>query len=85
MNDSSESLTGFFLMAHGAPESVDDISEYLKNIRGGTESTPETIQIIRDRYEQIGGSSPLREISVNCAFSWKIFSTRKVQNSKSNV
>jgi protoporphyrin/coproporphyrin ferrochelatase len=61
MNDSP--LTGVFLMAHGAPESVDDIPEYLKNIRGGTESTPETIQIIRDRYEQIGGSSPLREIS----------------------
>ena len=63
MNDSSELLTGVFLMAHGAPESVDDIPEYLKNIRGGTESTPETIQIIRDRYGQIGGSSPLREIS----------------------
>ena len=61
MNDSP--LTGVFLMAHGAPESVDDIPEYLRNIRGGTESTPETIQIIRDRYEQIGGSSPLREIS----------------------
>lgn len=61
MNDSP--LTGVFLMAHGAPESVDDIPEYLRNIRGGTESSPETIQIIRDRYEQIGGSSPLREIS----------------------
>jgi len=34
MNDSSESLMGVFLMAHGAPESVDDIPEYLKNIRG---------------------------------------------------
>ena len=63
MNDSSESLTGVFLMAHGAPESVEDIPEYLRNIRGGTESTPEIIQIIRDRYEQIGGSSPLREIT----------------------
>jgi protoporphyrin/coproporphyrin ferrochelatase len=59
----NEPLTGIFLMAHGAPESVDDIPEYLRNIRGGTESTPETIQIIRDRYEQIGGKSPLREIS----------------------
>ena len=56
-------LTGVFLMAHGAPESTDDIPEYLRNIRGGTESTPETIQIIRERYEQIGGKSPLREIS----------------------
>jgi protoporphyrin/coproporphyrin ferrochelatase len=62
MNDSSESLTGVFLMAYGAPESVDDISEYLKNIRGGSESIPETIQIIRDRYEQVGDNSPLREI-----------------------
>jgi protoporphyrin/coproporphyrin ferrochelatase len=63
MNDSTEPLTGVFLMAHGAPESVDDIPEYLRNIRGGTESTPETIAIIRDRYEQIGGKSPLRKIS----------------------
>lgn len=54
-------------MAHGAPESTDDIPEYLKKIRGGTESTPETIQIIRDRYEQIGGKSPLREITAELA------------------
>ena len=54
-------------MAHGAPESTDDIPEYLKQIRGGKESTPETIQIIRDRYEQIGGKSPLREITAELA------------------
>ena len=63
MNKPNESPTGVFLMAHGAPESVDDIPEYLRNIRGGTESTSETIQIIRDRYEQIGGKSPLRKIT----------------------
>ena len=63
MNKPNESPTGVFLMAHGAPESVDDIPEYLRNIRGGTESTSETIQIIRDRYEQIGGKSPLRNIT----------------------
>ena len=50
-------------MAHGAPTSVDDIPLYLKNIRGGTDSSPEVIQIIRDRYEAIGGSSPLLEIT----------------------
>jgi ferrochelatase len=54
-------------MAHGAPESTDDIPEYLKQIRGGKESTPETIQIVRDRYEQIGGKSPLREITAELA------------------
>jgi len=50
-------------MAHGAPTSVDDIPLYLRNIRGGTDSSPEVIQIIRDRYEAIGGSSPLLEIT----------------------
>ena len=50
-------------MAHGAPTSVDDIPLYLKNIRGGIDSSPEVIQIIRDRYEAIGGSSPLLEIT----------------------
>ena len=50
-------------MAHGAPTSVDDIPLYLKNIRGGTDSSPEVIQIIRDRYEAIGGGSPLLEIT----------------------
>jgi ferrochelatase len=54
-------------MAHGAPESTDDIPDYLKQIRGGKESTSETIQIIRDRYEQIGGKSPLREITTELA------------------
>ena len=54
-------------MAHGAPESIDDIPAYLKQIRNGAESTPETIQIIRDRYKQIGGKSPLREITTELA------------------
>jgi ferrochelatase len=54
-------------MAHGAPESTDDIPEYLKQIRGGKESTPEVIDIIRDRYEQIGGKSPLRGITAELA------------------
>lgn len=66
MSDSAP-RTGIFLMAHGAPESTDDIPEYLKKFRGGKESAPETIQIIRDRYEQIGGKSPLREITAELA------------------
>ena len=63
MNKPNESPTGVFLMAHGASESVDDIPEYLRNIRGGNESTSKTIQIISYCYEQIGGKSPLRKIT----------------------
>jgi len=50
-------------MAHGAPTRVEDISLYLKNIRGGKDSSPEVIQLIRERYEAIGGSSPLLKIT----------------------
>ena len=59
----SAGKTAIFLMAHGAPTSVDDIPLYLKKIRGGTDSSPEAIQVIRERYEAIGGSSPLLEIT----------------------
>ena len=60
---SSTGKTAVILMAHGAPTCVDDIPLYLKNIRGGTESSPEVVQIMRDRYKAIGGSSPLLEIT----------------------
>ena len=82
MNDHTEPLTGVFLMAHGAPESTDDIPEYLKNIRGGRESTPEIIQIIRDRYEQIGGSSPLRKISQALSAELEAFLNQQGSNFK---
>jgi len=55
--------TALFLMAHGAPNSVADIPLYLKNIRGGTDSSPEVIAMIQKRYEKIGGSSPMLAIT----------------------
>jgi protoporphyrin/coproporphyrin ferrochelatase len=55
--------TALLLMAHGAPNAVDDIPLYLKNIRGGTDSSPEVIALIRERYERIGGSSPMLDIT----------------------
>ncbi len=64
-------------MAHGAPNSVDDIPEYLKNIRGGTESSAEVVEIIRDRYRAIGGSSPLLEITLGQARALETFLNRQ--------
>ena len=80
--NNGESLTGVFLMAHGAPESVSDIPEYLKKIRGGKESTPETIEIISDRYKQIGGKSPLREISQELCVGLEKFLNQQGQQFK---
>ena len=55
--------TGILLMAHGAPDSVEHIPLYIKNIRGGKEPSPEIVRIISDHYNQIGGKSPLEPIA----------------------
>ena len=60
----SEKLkTAVILLAHGAPLRVQDIPKYLKNIRGGKDSSTEVIQEVASRYKQIGGRSPLLDIT----------------------
>lgn len=50
---------GVLLLAHGAPERLEDIPEYLTNIRGGRPMAPAIVEEIRRRYAEIGGGSPL--------------------------
>jgi ferrochelatase len=47
------------LLAHGAPERVEDVPEYLQYVRGGRPTPPAIIEEVRTRYEAIGGGSPL--------------------------
>jgi len=47
------------LLAHGAPERLEDIEEYLTNVRGGKPTAPRIVEEVRHRYALIGGSSPL--------------------------
>ncbi|MCP5117411.1 MAG: ferrochelatase, partial [bacterium] len=47
------------LLAHGAPERLEDIPEYLGYVRGGRPTSPGIIEDVRERYARIGGSSPL--------------------------
>ncbi len=51
------------LMAYGGPDSLDDIEEYLLDIRGGRQTPAELVEEIKERYAQIGGRSPLLEIT----------------------
>jgi ferrochelatase len=55
------------LMAHGTPESVDQIPEYLRLVRGGREPSAELIEEITRNWNAIGGRSPLTEITLQQA------------------
>ncbi len=48
------------LLAHGAPERLEDIPEYLDYVRGGRPPAPAIVKEVTERYAEIGGSSPLR-------------------------
>jgi ferrochelatase len=50
------------LLAHGAPERVEDVEEYLRFVRGGRPgpTPPKVVEEVRQRLAAIGGSSPLR-------------------------
>lgn len=51
--------SGVLLLAHGAPERVEDVPEYLSHVRGGQPVSPHVVEEVRSRYAAIGGSSPL--------------------------
>jgi ferrochelatase len=50
------------LLAHGTPETVEQIPEYLSNVTGGRPLPPEVVAEIQHRYALIG-HSPLTEIT----------------------
>jgi protoporphyrin/coproporphyrin ferrochelatase len=58
-----EPRTAIVLIAHGTVESLDDLPEFLTNIRRGHPAPPELIAEVRRRYEAIGGRSPLLDIT----------------------
>jgi ferrochelatase len=47
------------LLAHGAPERVEDVAEYLSYVRNGRPGNAHVLQEVTQRYAAIGGSSPL--------------------------
>jgi ferrochelatase len=51
--------SGVLLLAHGAPERVEDVEQYLGFVRGGRPSNPRITEEVSHRLAAIGGSSPL--------------------------
>ena len=54
---------GVLLLAYGGPTSLADIPAYLDDIRGGRPASQQLLETITERYRQIGGRSPLLDIT----------------------
>lgn len=64
---SAEPRWAVLLLAHGAPDRLGDIPEFLLNVRGGRGLPEQAVQEIIERYIKIGGSSPLLKITMRQA------------------
>ncbi len=51
------------LMAYGTPNSLEEIEPYYTDIRGGRKPSPENLHELVERYERIGGRTPLLDIT----------------------
>ncbi len=69
------------LMAHGGPDTLDDIEPFLRHIMKDREPSPEIIATVTERYRLIGGGSPLLKITQQQA---KVLDTLLNHNSKTN-
>jgi len=54
---------GVLVMAYGGPNSLNEIPGYLADIRSGRPTPSRILEEIRNNYRQIGGKSPLLDIT----------------------
>jgi protoporphyrin/coproporphyrin ferrochelatase len=58
---------GLLVMAYGTPYKEDDLERYYTHIRHGRKPSPEMLQELKERYDAIGGISPLAKITLEQA------------------
>jgi ferrochelatase len=56
-------MIGVLLMAYGTPRSPDEVEAYFTHIRRGRKPTEEEVAGLAERYQAIGGVSPLYQIT----------------------
>jgi ferrochelatase len=54
---------GVLLMAYGTPQDPSEVEPYFTHIRGGRTPSPEAVAGLQRRYAQVGGKTPLLEIT----------------------
>lgn len=60
---------GLLVMAYGTPYKVEDIERYYTHIRHGRKPSPKMMSDLKNRYDAIGGLSPLAKITTEQAKS----------------
>lgn len=54
---------GVLLMAYGGPDKLEDVPDYLMDVRGGRPMSQELVDEFVERYREIGGRSPILELT----------------------
>ncbi len=62
-NPGISGTSAVLLLAHGTPDALDEIPEYLRNVTGGRQLPESVVEEIRHRYFLIG-SSPLTKLTL---------------------
>ena len=65
-SSSHQEKTAILLLAHGTPDTVDEVPEFLLKVTGGRPLPPNVVQEIKHRYSLIG-RSPLTEYTMRQA------------------
>lgn len=62
-NTTATTTNHALMMAYGGPDKIGDVSDYLRDVRNYRPTSDELIHEIAERYEQIGGRSPILELT----------------------
>ncbi|KYG31849.1 ferrochelatase [Alkalihalobacillus trypoxylicola] len=72
--------TGLLVMAYGTPRSKEEIEPYYTHIRHGRKPSEEALEDLTNRYEAIGGISPLAKITEDQASKLESFLNEVVED-----
>ena len=62
-DDTMEPTNHVFLMAYGGPDKLEDVRPYLMDVRNYRPTSDHIVDEITERYRQIGGRSPILELT----------------------
>ena len=56
-------MPAVLLMAYGSPNTLDEVADYLVQVRGGRGSGLNEIERLKHRYQRVGGRTPLLQVT----------------------